>query len=171
VLQTQLLTGADIGVAVIEGQGPPIEIVDVTDHPNTATVLERRLEDWLDNGIRPGHITILSPMTFSESSASLLPTRLKSQLVRVDAKAALCWPPTSLTFSTIRDFKGLENRCIAVVDLDRFAASANDIAELYVAMTRAHAGLWLGVPHGQRPALNNLIAEHTAQLLKQGVRI
>lgn len=170
VLQTQLLTGADIGVAVIEGQGPPIEIIDVINHQGTAALLERRIEDWLDNGIRPGHITILSPMRLSESMAWQLSSRLKSQLVRVDAKVAASWPPSSLTYSTIRDFKGLENRCIAVVDLDRFTATPADIAALYVAMTRAHAGLWLGVPAGQRPALNRLITQHTKQMLKQGAR-
>lgn len=170
VLQTQLLTGADIGVAVIEGQGPPIELVDVTDHRHTAAALERRIEDWLDSGIRPGHITILSPHGVGESSTSLLSTRLRSQLAGVDATTACRWPLTSLTFSTIRDFKGLENRCIAIVDLDRFAGTASDIAELYVAMTRANAGLWLGVPRGQRPLLNRLVSEHTSAILKQGVR-
>ena len=124
MLQTQLLTGADIGVAVIEGQGPPIEIVDVTDHRNAAALLEGRIENWLDDGIRPGHITILSPMRLSESSAWLLPSRLKSRLTRVDMTAASNSPPTILTYSTVRGFKGLENRCIAVVDLDGFAAHA-----------------------------------------------
>lgn len=170
ILQTQLLTGADIGIAVIEGQGPPIEIVDVADRYSGAATLEKRIEDWLDNGIRPGHITILSPMTLNESSAVLLSSKLKSQLMCIDAKMAFCWPPSSLTFSTIRDFKGLENRCIAVIDFDRFAAIPNDIAELYVAMTRAHAGLWLGIPQDQRTVLNQLIAEHTTQMLKQGGR-
>jgi hypothetical protein len=170
VLQTQLLTGADIGVAVIEGKGPPIEIVDVKDRADTAALLERRLVGWLDDGLRPGHITILSPLRLSESSAWLLPTGLRAQVAKVDAAEAAKWPPSTLTFSTVRDFKGLENRCIAVVDLERFAATEADIAELYVAMTRAHAGLWVAVPQAQRQVLNKLIAEHTTRMLTHGGR-
>lgn len=170
VLQTQLLTGADIGVAVIEGEGPPIEIIDVTDAAGTALALEERIVNWLDDGVRPGHITILSPQRLSASSAWMLSNRLKSQLVLVDAATASKWPPSRITFSTIRDFKGLENRCIAVIDLDKFEATQSDVAELYVAMTRAHAGLWLGVPREQRPILNRLISEHTTRMLTQGGR-
>src|SRR5205823_2680117 len=97
-----------------------------------------------------------------------LPTPLRSTIARVDAGVASRWPTTTLTYSTIGDFKGMENRCVAVVDLDGPAAGAADIHELYVAMTRAHAGLWLAVPEGRRAALNRLIAEHTAQMLRQG---
>jgi len=170
VLQTQLLTGSDIGVAVIEGQGPPIEIIDVTDPMRTASLIEHRIEDWLDNGIRPGHITILSPNRINESVAWLLSNRIKSQLVVVDAKTAASWPPSTLTYSTIRDFKGLENRCIIIIDMDKFTTQPADIASLYVAMTRAHAGLWLGVPAERRSELNRLIAQHTKQMLKKEVR-
>ncbi|MCZ7558537.1 MAG: NERD domain-containing protein [Bacteroidia bacterium] len=170
VLETQLLTGADIGIAVIEGSGPPIEINDVNDREDAATALDRRIESWLDDGVHPGHITILSPNAFTDSSACLLPARFRSKILTVDADIACRWPSVSMTFSTILDFKGLENRCIAIIDLDPSAITGIDIAQLYVAMTRAHAGLWLSVPKDKRPILNNLIREHTVRLLEQGGR-
>jgi len=170
VMQTQLITGADIGVAVIEGQGPPIELVDVNDERSEAVALEQRLSLWLDGGVRPGHITVLSPKQLNDSVAAKLSSRMASQISAVDPQTASRWPPSTITFATIRDFKGLENRCVAIVDLDGFAASDSDVAELYVAMTRSHAGLWMAVPRGQRNLLNRLIAEHAKQMLGKGVR-
>lgn len=170
VMQTQLITGADIGVAVIEGQGPPIELVDVCDKESEAAALDKRLSQWLDGGIRPGHITVLSPKPLSHSVAAKLSPRMASQLQTVGIQTASRWPPSKITFATVREFKGLENRCIAVVDLDNFAASDADVAHLYVAMTRAHAGLWIAVPRGQRELLNRLVAGNAKQMLERGVR-
>jgi hypothetical protein len=165
VMQTQLITGADIGVAVIEGQGPPIELFDVEDEPGEAAALEERLTLWLDAGVRPGHITVLSPKHLDDSVAARLSSRVTSRISVVGPQSAFRWPVSTITFATILDFKGLENRCIAIVDLDGFAASDSDMAELYVAMTRAHAGLWIAVPRGRRPLVNRLIAEHAKQML------
>jgi len=170
VMQTQLITGADIGVAVIEGQGPPIELVDVKDRRDEAFALEERLSLWLDGGVRRGHITVLSPKLFEDSVAAQLSSSMATQLSAVSPHIASRWPPSTITFANIRDFKGLENRCIAIVDLDGFAASDSDVAALYVAMTRAHAGLWMAVPRGQRSLINRLIAEHTRQMLGKGGR-
>lgn len=88
VLQTRLLTGADIGVAVIEGRGPPIEISDVVDARSGALLLERRITDWLDSGVRPGHITILSPGTLSESAVRFMTAGLVAQVVSLDFSMA-----------------------------------------------------------------------------------
>jgi hypothetical protein len=170
VVQTQLITGADIGVAVIEGQGPPIELVDVEDERGETAALEERLTLWLDGGVRPGHITVLSPKHIDDSIAAQLSSRVASQISVVGPQTASHWPLSTITFATILDFKGLENRCIAIVDLDGFDASDSDVAELYVAMTRAHAGLWMAVPRGQRPLVNRLIAEHAQQMLGKVVK-
>lgn len=169
VMRTQLITGADIGIAKIEGQGPPIELVDVVDVNGAAIALEKVLTKWLDDGVRPGHITVLSSRQFGDSTASKMSAPMASQLVRVDPAAVSKWPLSTVTFATIRDFKGLENRCIAVVDLDGFESTASDLAQIYVAMTRAHAGLWLAVPCRWRPTLDRLIADHTKQMLGRGV--
>ncbi len=171
VLETQLLTGADIGEAEIEGPGPPIELVDVTDREDAGSALERRIETWLDEGLRPGHITILSPNALEESTTSLLSERIRSMLIMVDAEIAKSWPCRSMTFANIRDFKGLENKCIAIVDLDSFGSTPRDIAQLYVAMTRAHAGLWISIPKEKRLILNNIIRVHTELMVNQGGKL
>jgi superfamily I DNA and RNA helicase len=129
-----------------------------------------RLSLWLDGGVRPGDITILSPKRLADSVASSLSSPIAAQISAVDSRTASRWPPSSITFSTIREFKGMENRCVAVVDLEGFAASSADVAALYVAMTRAHAGLWMAVPLGRRQLINRLITEHTRRMLERGVK-
>ena len=166
VLQTQLVTGADIGVATIEGEGPPVEWVNTSDERSTAAALAGRLTSWLEQGVRPGHITVLSGRRLAESAARLLPPALR--LTPVTASLVSQWPPSFVTFSTVRDFKGLENRCIAIVDLDDFDGSPAAIAEMYVAMTRAHAGVWIAVPPAQRPQIDGLMRKHTEELLRSG---
>jgi hypothetical protein len=165
VLQTQLVTGADIGVAEIEGAGPPIEFASVDDARNEVQALARKLTQWLDSGVRPGSITVLSPRPFRDSVASQLPANVSTQIAVVDPRVAAKWPPRTITFSGIRDFKGLENRCVAVVDLDELFRSAVDIAQLYVAMTRAHAGLWLAVSTVARERIDRLVYAHTRKIL------
>jgi len=168
VLQTQLLTGAEIGTAVIEGQGPPIE---VRHHESEEECVERlisRLDAWLEEDVQFGHITILSPLEFEQSVASRLPDRLHRRLRILASGARFRWPPDGMTFCTIRDFKGLENRCVAVVDLSGVAESERARSELYVAMTRAHAGLYIAVPSGERGHLDEVISRHTLQMLARG---
>jgi hypothetical protein len=169
VLQTQLLTAADIGVALIEGNGPPVDIIDIFDQKSTAAALEKRINDWLEEDVSPGHITILSPLKFEDSAVRLMSPKYIGMITTFDKKAASLWPLRTITYSTIINFKGLENRCIAIVDIESFSASPKDVATLYVAMTRAHAGLWLAVPQTQRNKLNQIIRKHTEILLTEGI--
>jgi hypothetical protein len=169
VLRTQLLTGGDIGVALIEGNGPPVEIIDVNGQKSTSEALEKRINDWLEEDISPGHITILSPLNFEESAVRLMSPKYNDMITILDKKAASQWPLRKISYSTIINFKGLENRCIAITDIESFSASQKDVATLYVAMTRAHAGLWLAVPQNQRSKLDQIIRKHTEILLKEDI--
>ena len=45
----------------------------------------------------------------------------------------------------VDDFKGLENQFISLVDVDSVAGEGRTRAVLYVAMSRARAGLWIAV--------------------------
>lgn len=168
VLQTQLMTGAEIGTAVIEGQGPPIDISHYEGDEECVEKLTRRLDAWLEDDVQFGHITILSPLEFEQSVATRLPDRLRRRLDVLGSGRRFRWPPDGMTFCTIRDFKGLENRCVAVVDLSGVTESERARSELYVAMTRAHAGLYIAVPAGEREPLNEVISRHTRDMLARG---
>jgi hypothetical protein len=168
VLQTQLLTGAEIGTAVIEGQGPPIEIKHFNSDDECIENLISRIDAWLEEDVLLGHITILSPRSFEDSVAHRLPDRLRRRLSVLGTGKRFRWPPDGMTFCTIRDFKGLENRCVAIVDLSEITQSDRARSELYVAMTRAHAGLYIAVPSGERQVLDEVISRHTLAMLTRG---
>ena len=50
-----------------------------------------------------------------------------------------------ITLATIEEFKGCESKFVALIDLDALSDDEKSLGLLYVGMTRAHAGLWIGV--------------------------
>jgi hypothetical protein len=168
VRQTQLATGADIGTTIIEGGGPAVELVTVADRASEATALAARIQKWQDEGVERGGITVLSPVEFRSSAASLLPDALRRHMTLLGPSAMARWPGSSLSFATIEQFKGLENQCIAVIGLDGYDASDRATSELYVAMTRAHAGLWIAIPADPRKLLDSCRSRNMVRLAASG---
>ena len=142
MLQTRALTGADLGNPSA-GQGPAVQFAPYATAVECAADLERHLDGLLSDGVAPDAITILSTRTLDESSAALLSPRLRAMVREVTPANVGSMPLPEITFARIEDFKGLENNYIAVVDVDRFAETDRDLALVYVAMSRARAGLWV----------------------------
>lgn len=155
VTQVQLLTGADVGTASA-GEGPAVEIEAYKNEADCAALLERRLDRLVDDGVMPGDITILSPLPWEQSSARLLPRRYASRLTQVDWSSAARMPLPNLTFATVTDFKGLENSFVLVVDVNQVLDNAVDTAQLYVALTRPRAFLWVAVSSEAEAALTEI---------------
>lgn len=168
VHQTQLATGADIGSTIIDGGGPAVEIVTVADSTDEAAALAARIQKWQDEGVEPGAITVLSPVEFRLSAASLLPETFRRRMTLLGPSTVRRWPGSTLSFATIEQFKGLENHCIAVVGLDGYNASDRATSELYVGMTRAHAGLWIAMPAHARRLLDSLRSQNMIRLAAAG---
>ena len=75
------------------------------------------------NGVSRKEITLLSPFKFEESVASRI-TKYKSGLCRDDSE--------EITYSTIQEFKGLENTVIFLNDIQAY----NKPDLMYIAMSR-----------------------------------
>lgn len=159
VTQTTLLTGADVGVA-IAGSGPAVGFGWYSDREEAVSVLLAELERLHEEAIPPGLITVLSPVSFDRSVASGLPANWIRRLVVLNADVAARWPLTTSSFATIADFKGLENQFILVVDIESLGDDPVHNSELYVSMTRARSGLWMGVPHHIRDEVAQLGKKH-----------
>jgi hypothetical protein len=170
VRQTQLATGADIGSTLIDGGGPAVELVSVSDRAAEAAALADRIDSWQAEGVEPGRITILSPLELKLSAAGLLPEPMRRRMTLITPVAMAKWPGNTLSFASIEHFKGLENQCIAVVDLAAYDGSPRAQSELYVAMTRAHAGLWIAMPANARGLLDKVRAENLLRLTSTGDR-
>jgi len=120
------------------GTGPKVH--EIVDMDSNGYALEKEINSILEGGISPGSITILSPFSYEESSVSLLPDKIKNSIVKLDDYIIRSFPISSISFSEIKNFKGLENEVIIVIDLKKPEVIENkNIVEHYVAMSRARA--------------------------------
>src|SRR5262249_2337949 len=105
------------GVALAEtltAEGP--EVVD--DWSNTAAnqrrAVSRILRSWIERGMDPSQIVVLSPRSWARSIvADIPPGDLPRPVVEVDRRA----DDRSIAFSTIHSFKGLEADAVLLVDI------------------------------------------------------
>ncbi len=155
VVQTRLLTHADLGNPTA-GWGPPPTYEFFDGAPDAARLLEGHLRSLLDDDVAPGDITIVSMLPYEESCVTHMKRTWREKLSRLDAASAAAWPPNQITFATVEDFKGLENQFIAVIDVHSLNDDARARNRLYVAMSRARAGLWIAVDSNLREELENL---------------
>jgi len=92
-------------------------------------------------GISSADITILSPNIFEESCVSKLRRGLKNRIKKLDESSIRNLPVSGISFAEIKNFKGLENNVIIVVDLqkpDNFKDESEKV-DYYVSMSRARA--------------------------------
>jgi hypothetical protein len=153
VIQTKLRTGADLGTASA-GHGPPFRIRYHDNEGEAVMNLTEYLESLDAEGVSPGQITILSAGHLSDSCASRLPAALRRRVSVFEPSSE--WPSGSTVVSEIADFKGLENDFVALVDIERLGSTLHDMSLLYVAMSRARTGLWMGAHHRVEAALEDL---------------
>lgn len=130
------------------GYGPDVTFMVEDTIGDPAARLAVKLSKLLKSGVPAGTITILSPLAYDDSSLSCLPERLKKQIVRLDDYSIRCFPVQNISFSEIKNFKGLENEVVLVIDLPKLnneILATNKVLH-YVAMTRAKSLLcvfWL----------------------------
>lgn len=166
VIQTKLVTHADLGNPSA-GHGPPVEWAFFNDAATEQRLLEQHLRGLADEDVPPGEITILSPLPFEESCVSRLRPKWRSRIRRLDPTAVADWPLREITYASIPDFKGLENQFIALVDVESLAATPRDRSLLYIAMTRARAGLWIALPEQLRDDLATLQRDQLAAVMEE----
>lgn len=118
--------------------GPEPVWLAYRDHREHRRVVARQLREWLDAGIRPTEITIVSPVRRINSVlADGLPAGTPCSLIDgpiLDREAH----PTAVQFVTAAAFKGLESDAVLVLDAPDFGDNSR-AATLYVGMTRGRA--------------------------------
>jgi superfamily I DNA and RNA helicase len=106
----------------------------------SGNILKEEIDNMLKGGVSPSSITILSPLSYEKSSISLLPKKMKKNIIKLDDFSVRSFPVPSISFSEIKNFKGLENEVIIVIDLIKpDNIKDNRKVEHYVAMSRARA--------------------------------
>jgi hypothetical protein len=140
VAQTQLTTGADVGVPRV-GDGPQVVWEKCLDDAATASLLDRRLKELRREEVDMADVAVVTLRDRIEDSAAV-----RSKAFRTGRLMDASGPsvPDAATLATAADIKGLETRHVCVVDVDE-AAGPVALSRLYVAMTRPRVSLWLGV--------------------------
>ncbi|MBM4092232.1 MAG: DUF2075 domain-containing protein [Planctomycetes bacterium] len=144
VEEVERRTGCDMGQKE-QGEGPMVEVVQVDASEPAENKASRAIGRLLAAGVPMSHITLLSPLSWSESCASRLPRHVKRDVGQVDEFSLRTFPPAQISFARIQDFKGLENTAIVLLDLDHRHLDRSAPSLLYVGMSRARAYLALVV--------------------------
>jgi len=158
VRQTQLYTGADLGVAKA-GAGQPVTFVNAVDALHEASNLDAHLQALFGDGIRPGAVTVLS-MTGDWDASAIRNSKWAKRVLRLTDVAGQPRRPDMVTWASVADIKGLETDFLCVIDLVPEDLE-NRVAELYVAMTRPKAHLWISCHPG--------VDEHLRELGKRNL--
>jgi hypothetical protein len=141
VTQTQMTTGADLGIARA-GAGPAVEWQVCPDDDATAAFLDRRLKELRRQDVALEDIAVVTVRpTVAESAAVRSKAFRTGRLVPASPQDGAT---DTATLATAADIKGLEARHVCVVDVD----DVEDVvarARLYVAMTRPRVSLWVGL--------------------------
>ncbi len=142
VQQTQLVTGADLGVARA-GQGPAVQYEQSPDDPTTARLLDAHLKRLRQNGVEPRDITVVTLRAAVGDSSATLTKAFNTRRLR-PADAGDPPPADAARLLTATQIKGLEAAHICVIDVQDTRDPVQR-ARLYVAMTRARISLWIAL--------------------------
>lgn len=120
------------------GNGP--KVIEIFNKDN-GKELENVINNLLSSGVNSGSITILSPLVYEKSTVFNLSEETRKNIVRLDDYSVRSFPLSQISFSEIKNFKGLENEVIIVIDLDppETLKNVSNKTNHYVAMSRAKA--------------------------------
>lgn len=131
--------GADMGVRGA-GVGPKIRESRASTIEEVVTLIEKEIEFIIYNGgLSPGQLTILAQNDIAEFLVKNFSPGLLANTSILDEYSMQNFPSSRISLSRIKDFKGLENDAIIVVGLTPPLEQSEDLAEHYVAMSRAKA--------------------------------
>ena len=139
-LATSILSGVKLAETLVV-EGPEVAEEWCVDDKSRQKCAARVLRGWLDRGLSPGQIVVLSQRSFAASTiGSIASSRLPRQVVDISMAPT---PDTSrIRFSTIAGFKGLEADAVLLTDLEDLDDTETR-ALLYVGASRAKALLAL----------------------------
>lgn len=141
--KVQSIIHCDMGT-IGTGSGPAVSEFFKNKHDDSEH-LEGEIDRLLKSGISPSAITILSPFSYENSTISKLPQKLIRKINKLDDFSVRSLPVQELSFAEIKNFKGLENEVVIVIDLIHPSqlTENQDRVKHYVGMTRARAQLCL----------------------------
>jgi hypothetical protein len=146
--ETQLNTGADIGIAKIKGHGLSVTYESVNSNMQAVSKLELALSIWSKEVNSLSDIVILSPVEFNLSIVKGLSHKWKDKIQILNKDNVTDQDGKKILYSTIKEFKGLEKSVVAMVDMGEVTNLHSPESLIYVGMTRSNSILWIETDKG-----------------------
>lgn len=155
IKDTVLLTACDIGVATA-GDGPRVKYLFYENEEDGIRLLNEAIGRLLNDDVRLECISILSSKEYQDSMVRFLPIGLSNRITPILEGPSTKFPIAGITYSTISNYKGLENTFVIITELTAEHFEPQNINALYVSMTRAKAGLFLILPRTLEKVINKI---------------
>jgi hypothetical protein len=141
--ETALLSGFErLPFLTSNVEGPPVDYCFFSDPVSEREQVRKTLTRLLDEGVSPGYITILSPVSRSNSSLSEPLQGMGKQIEDLSESSVISRNDSVIRFATIQSFKGLENSIIIITDIHDLSSERSH-SLLYVGMSRAKHRLFV----------------------------
>ncbi|MEU8143018.1 NERD domain-containing protein [Nonomuraea sp. NPDC048901] len=142
VLQTQLVTGADLGVPRA-GAGPAVEYKRYDDDLHAARLLDAHLSRLRQEDVDLADVAVITLRDRAQDSSAIHSKAFRSGRLKDQPDPRTRRPGTAQLVTTAQ-IKGLEAAHVCLVDVEDINDTIGS-ARLYVAMTRPRISLWLAV--------------------------
>ncbi len=147
--QTAILANRDLEKA-LPVSGPAVDFFFFEDEADEMKQLAALIRQWLDNGLNPREITILSLHRLERGPLrDGLPKGVPTSLVDLGTAAGSAPKEAAIRFSTVAGFKGLESEAVIFLDAGDLSCEGKS-ADLYVGLSRARSVLAVGLNESQR---------------------
>jgi hypothetical protein len=161
-LATSFVSGVKLAETLVVA-GPEVSEEWGADTKQQEKAACRILRAWLDGGLRPDQITILSSRRLERSLIGSIDERKLPRTV-VDISHTHALDDGRFRFSTIAGFKGLESDAVLLVDIDD-VAKPDQLALLYVGASRARSVLGLVLDERCRETYGERVSEIVSRLV------
>jgi hypothetical protein len=142
--------------------GLPVDYRYYKSPPEQAALITAELRGLLKDGVKPGDITVLSPLRLSNSGVAGVNSGDEFRLLDAQDRMAVRSRGPAIRYATAQAFKGMESPVVILCDVEH-VGDGEPQSLLYVAMSRARSQLIVFVQERARPA----IAECVRRKLQQ----
>jgi hypothetical protein len=162
IMQTKLFTGLDFAGRALHNLSGETEII-WHDSPATEYKLLKNLIERLKSRYNSGDITLLTSKPFG---SKVLHKNISNdfEIEILSRESSVKFPFNKITVCDPVDFKGLENRIVCVIDINK--KSDLDKYLIYVSFTRARYGLYIFINEPLKTELE-FIQTHNLQSIRE----
>jgi len=141
--------------------GAPVQYHYWKDRSEQAQELEKAVQLYLEDGVLPFEMIILSPFRLQNSGLASMTSVAGRSIVDVTESDSKEPNNKALKFCTVQAFKGMESPIVFMIDIETSSIKDNQ-SLIYVGLSRARSSLHLFAQKSSRDVVNDLLNRSTA---------